>query len=249
MPELATVQPRIGTVLTLAGATLAELLAEPFDLIWVDLEHGALGRLDAQEMILGAQAAGTAALVRLPADADHVMTAMMDAGADGIVLADVRDAATAEGAIERMLHPPDGTRGWGPRRLTLRRRRHSQGVPDSSVSVQIESAEGVENAAAIAAVPGIDAIVVGTADLSFSLGSPHDVGSPGMVEAIDTVREAARAGGVEFGVAGPIDRLPPGALAGAGQIIHGTDARICASAVDRAVEQLRIVTSREDDGS
>jgi 4-hydroxy-2-oxoheptanedioate aldolase len=177
------------------------------------------------------------------------MTTMLDAGADGIVLADVRDPVTARAAAERMLHPPDGTRGWGPRRLTLRRRRHSQGLPAASLCVQIESSEAVENAAEIAAVPGVDAIVVGTADLSFSLGQPLEVGAPAMLEALREVRQAARAAGVEFGVAGPIDRLPPEALVGAGQLIHSTDARICATAVDRVAEELRTAMSREDDRS
>jgi 4-hydroxy-2-oxoheptanedioate aldolase len=237
MPEAKG--PQIGTVVTLPGAIMAELLADPFDLVWVDLEHGALGWLDAQEAILGAQAAGTIALVRLPADAFPTMTSMLDAGADGIVLADVRDAEVARVAIDRMKHPPHGSRGWGPRRLMLRGRLSASELPAQSVSVQIESAEGVENAAEIAAVEGLDAIVVGTADLSFSLGSPLDMGAPDLLEAIDSVREAARVAGVRFGLAGAIDGLPAQALAGAEMLVHSTDARICASAVDAVVARMR----------
>src|SRR5918997_4298369 len=113
---------RVGTVLTLPGATAAELLAEPFDVVWVDLEHAALGPLDAQEMILGAQAAGAFALVRLPNGAHDLMAKMLDAGADGVVLASVDGPEEAAAAVARVLHPPDGRRGWGPRRLALRRR-------------------------------------------------------------------------------------------------------------------------------
>ena len=86
----------VGTVLTLPGAVTAELLAEPFDLVWIDLEHGALGRGEAQDMILGAQAAGALAFVRLAMpDADGLVGAMLDAGADGIVAADVRGPSQA----------------------------------------------------------------------------------------------------------------------------------------------------------
>jgi 4-hydroxy-2-oxoheptanedioate aldolase len=237
MPESA--EPQIGTVLTLPGATMAELLAEPFDLVWVDLEHGALGGLDAQEAILGAQAAGTIALVRLPADAHQPMTSMLDAGADGIVLADVRNAEIVRAAIDRMKHPPQGSRGWGPRRLMLRRRLTASELPAPSVSVQIESAEGVENAGEIAAVEGLDAIVVGTADLSFSLGSPLDMGAPDLLEAIDSVREAANVAEVRFGLAGAIDGLPTQALVGVELLVHSTDARICAGAVDAAAARMR----------
>jgi 4-hydroxy-2-oxoheptanedioate aldolase len=228
-----------GTVLTLPGATAAELLAEPFDLVWVDLEHGALGALDAQEMIIGAQAAGTYALVRLPADAHRLMTTMLDAGADGVVLADVAHPAIAVGAIERVAHPPDGTRGWGPRRLTLRQRGTGRRPPRPSVWVQIESAEGVQRVEQIAAVPGIDAVVVGTADLSFSLGAPLDTHAPQLLHAVETVRRATRAAGVALGVAGALDAAAPAAYAGASILVHSTDARLCARAVDDAAAWLR----------
>jgi 4-hydroxy-2-oxoheptanedioate aldolase len=230
-----------GTVLTLPGVTAAELLAEPFDLVWVDLEHGALGALDAQEMIIGAQAAGTYALVRLPSDARGLMTAMLDAGADGVVLADVANPRTAEAAAARVAHPPDGTRGWGPRRLGLRHRGTGRRPPRPSLWVQIESAEGVEHVEQIAAVPGVDALVVGTADLSFSLGAPLDTHAPDLLRAVDQVRRAAHVAGVAFGVAGALDAAPPAAYAGASILVHSTDARLCAGAVDDAATWLRTV--------
>ncbi|MBS1881390.1 MAG: hypothetical protein JSS97_00360 [Actinobacteria bacterium] len=245
--ELADAErPRIGTVITLPGAALAELLAEPFDLVWIDLEHGALGPRDAQDLMIGIQAAGTQALVRMPADAYHSMTAMLDAGADGVVLADVRDAAVASAAVERIKHPPDGIRGWGPRRLTSRGRRSLGNLPALSIGVQIESAEGLRNAAAIAAVPGVDAMIVGTADLSFSLGAPLDTRTSEMSSALATVRAAARGAGVAYGVAGAVDRLPPEALAEVDVLVHSTDARLCADAVDTTVTRLRAACEREE---
>jgi 4-hydroxy-2-oxoheptanedioate aldolase len=228
-----------GTVLTLPGATAAELLAEPFDVVWVDLEHGALGALDAQEMIIGAQAAGTYALVRVPSDARGLMTAMLDAGADGVVLAGVAEPRTAAAAAERIAHPPDGTRGWGPRRLSLRRRATGSPPPRPSLWVQVESAEGVQRIEQIAAVPGIDAVVVGTADLSFSLGVPLDAHAPELLRAVEEVRRATRAAGVALGVAGPLDAAPRAAYAGASILVHSTDARLCAGAVDDAAAWLR----------
>jgi 4-hydroxy-2-oxoheptanedioate aldolase len=228
-----------GTVLTLPGATAAELLAEPFDLVWIDLEHAALGPLEAQEMILGAQAAAAYALVRIPAGAHGLMVAMLDAGADGVVLAGVADAATAAEAVSCALHPPDGIRGWGPRRLTLRGRGSGGRPPQPSVWAQIESAEGVAAAPEIAAVPGIDALVVGTADLSFSLGAPLDVAHPDVLDAIDTVRRAARDAGVALAIAGALETVPTAACAGASILVHSTDARLCADAVDGAAAWLR----------
>jgi len=229
----------VGTVLTLPGATAAELLAEPFDVVWIDLEHAALGPLDAQEMILGAQAARAYALVRIPVNAHPLMTVMLDAGADGVVLANVSDPQQAAAATQEVAHPPDGTRGWGPRRLALRRRRSGGTPPQPSVWAQIESAEGVSRAADIAAVAGIDALVVGTADLSFSLGVPLDGRAPELLRAIEEVRVASAAAGVAFGVAGALDRAPRAAYGRASILVHSTDSRICAQAVDDAAAWLR----------
>jgi 2-keto-3-deoxy-L-rhamnonate aldolase RhmA len=223
----------------LPGATIAELVAEPFDLVWVDLEHAALAGRDAQEVILGAQATGATALVRLPSDAYQTMATMLDAGADGIVLADVRSAETARAAIERVQHPPEGVRGWGPRRLSLRGRRSDREPSLPSVTAQIESVEGVENISSIAAVTGLDAVVVGTADLSFSLGVPLEMDAPSLLEAIDVVGRATREAGLLFGLAGAVDSLPGASLSGADLLIHSTDARVCASALDRTADEMR----------
>jgi 4-hydroxy-2-oxoheptanedioate aldolase len=229
--------PLVGTVLTMAGASTCEFLAEPFDIVWVDLEHAALGALDAQEMVIGAQAAGAFALARLPSDAHHLLTVMLDAGVDGIVLADVRSARTASSALERTGYPPRGRRGWGPRRLALRGRSSGGQQVDPSIWVQLESAEGIEQAAEILRVPGVDAAVVGAADLSRSLCVPFD--GDALRDAIASARDACTGAGVAFGVAGPLDALPSELYAGASIMVHSTDARLCARAVDQAAAWMR----------
>jgi 4-hydroxy-2-oxoheptanedioate aldolase len=236
---MADVHVRVGTFLTLPGATAAELMSEPWDVVLIDLEHSPLSRLDAQEMTIGAQATGAEVLVRLPADDHHLITVMIDAGVDGVVLADVSDPAVAAAASSALRHAPAGTRGWGPRRASLRGRRAGNGIPRPLLWAQIESREGVAAAEQIAAVPGVDALVVGTADLSFSLGTPLDTTTDAMREAVAAVQTACRTTGVEFGIAGALDAAPPALLAGASILLTGTDARIAASAVDAAADRLR----------
>ena len=235
----------VGTVLTLPGAALAELLAEPFDLVWIDLEHGALDLTAAQDLLIGAQAAGAQALVRLPADDHRRMAAMLDAGADGVVLADVGDADTVAAAAERLTHPPDGVRGYGLRRAATRGRTSAAAPPRPTLWAQIESAEGVAAAGAIAAVPCVDALAVGTADLSFALGVPLQQDAPELHAAVAAVREAC-AGNAAFGVAGVLDGAPPALLAGAAFAIHGTDARLWSAAADGAAARIRTALDPDD---
>jgi len=237
--RIAAGEPLAGTTLTLPGAALVELLAEPFDLVWIDLEHAPLGVRDAQEMILGAQAAGCGALVRLPAAQRRETVAALDAGVDGVVFADVRDPATLAAAIEPLSHPPAGTRGWGPRRLSTRGRGSADGAATPAVWAQIESPQAVERAAEIAAVPGLDAICVGLADLSVSLGVPLRLAEPAVADAVGTVRRACAAAGIAFAIAGPLDSAPTALLEGATILVHSTDAKLCAQAVDAAAAWIR----------
>lgn len=230
---------QVGTVLSLPGAAIAELFAEAFDFVWIDLEHAALSTADAQDMILGAQATGATALVRVRCDAYSSMTHVLDAGADGIVLADVPDAGTAHDVIARITHPPHGTRGWGPRRSSLRGRNHGRTLARPSVWAQIESPRAVRDAADIAAVPGIDAVVVGTADLSLSLGIPQQFDAPELLAAVDHVRTVTAAGNTTFGVAGPLTTAPAELLRAAAILCHSTDARMAALGADTAAETLR----------
>jgi 4-hydroxy-2-oxoheptanedioate aldolase len=233
---------QVGTVLTLPGAVSAELIAEPFDFVWVDLEHGALGRADAQEMILGAQAAGTLAFARVGrTDAEAMIGPMLDAGADGIVLADVTKHDQVEWAARLMRYPPSGERGYGPRRSALHHRiKRVRDTAPPQLWVQIESQEGAAEGGSIASTGRVDALVIGVADLCNDLGIPIGLSDPRLHDAIRTVRDAASTRGVLFGLAGPLYPCEhmDGLLDEASIRVHSTDARLCALAVDQTAQAL-----------
>ena len=234
--------PFVGTVLTLPGAVAAELLSEPWDVVWIDLEHGALDRAQAQELILGAQATHTLALARVAvSNAEGLVGPMLDAGADGIVAADLRAGAQAEWLVSLMRYPPSGRRGYGPRRSTLRGRGRCQEPDTPRLWVQIETQEGVAAADEIARIHGVDALVVGIADLCTDLGIPIGLSDPRLHDALRAISAAAAQARLHFGVAGPL-RAPEqlgDLLDGATVLIHSTDARLCAAAVDGAAQTLR----------
>ncbi|GGM36333.1 HpcH/HpaI aldolase/citrate lyase family protein [Dactylosporangium sucinum] len=228
----ATGAPAVGTVVTLPGAALAELTAAAFDLVWIDMEHGALGRGDMLDLVVGCTAAGTPALVRVSGvDSDDVPVAL-DAGAAGIVLPDVSGAAVASRLVSRCTYPPRGTRGFGPRRGNQHGRRPQ--AADPILIAQIESAAGVHHAADIAATPGIAGLVVGTADLSYHLGVPGRADDPAVAAALGTVQAAAAAAGIAFGVAGAATQtnLDLWAALPLDVVMLSTDARVFAGAVD-----------------
>jgi len=215
---------RVGTVLSLPGVLVAELVARHFDLVWIDLEHGALGPRDMQDAVIGVQASGADAFVRVPLGAPFA--AILDAAADGVVVPCVETADQAAEAVARLRPAPAGARGYGPRRLAVR-----PGPEHPGCMVQIETRRGVAAAGAIASVLGVDAVVVGCADLTHDLGEPLCFGSAALRTSLTAVREAAEQAGVVFGVAG----LPAGAAPeSAGIVITSTDIRLFDAALAQA---------------
>ncbi len=70
----------------------------------------------------------------------------------------------------------------------------------------LETPLAVANAAAIAAVPGVDALLVGTNDLTIDMGIGGQIGHPRVAEAYETVLAACSAHGVYPGLGGVYQR-------------------------------------------
>jgi 2-keto-3-deoxy-L-rhamnonate aldolase RhmA len=235
-----TSRRRIGTVVTIPDVTLAELVGQAFDLAWIDLEHGALACSDVPPLAVGLRAAGCEAHVRLPSWRSETLQPVIDAGVDGIVAPSIERAEEAAALVRRLRYPPAGERGFGPRRAGGYGRR-PVAAETPCCTVQIESAAGVDAAAAIAGVDGVDVLVVGCADLALALGGEPGVLSAALGEAARAVKLAARAAGKAFGVAGAADAATLAALASgdADVVVHSVDVRIYAGAVDLATQLAR----------
>jgi 2-keto-3-deoxy-L-rhamnonate aldolase RhmA len=233
-----------GTALTVPSVQLAELAAESLDFLWIDLEHGALGPADVLPLCVAARAGGCASLVRLP-DADAAgLGVLLDSGVDGVVVPRVESADQARRLVERLRHPPRGSRGHAARRASGYGTGGPRGDavrPDPLCWVQIESAAGLDAAERIAAVDGVSAVVVGCADLALALEGTLDASSSRMREAVARVQEAAESAGIASGVAGPEDSglLHELAAGRSTVLLHSADVRIYARAIREVAAGLR----------
>ena len=228
----------LGTVVTLPDVALAELSASAVHFVWIDLEHGALGPADVQPLAIAARAAGAASLVRVGAEDDPAIGTALDAGVDGIVVPRVDSAEAAARVVERMYHPPHGLRGSATRRASAYGRAPESGQRPICM-VQVESAGAVDEAEAIAAVQGVDALVVGCADLALALGVESR--SDRFREAVAEVQRAAAGAGIASGIAGPHDPALLAQLAGGRStvLVLAADVRIYARALDACMSELR----------
>jgi 2-keto-3-deoxy-L-rhamnonate aldolase RhmA len=196
-----------GTWIKLPAMESVELVAlAGFDFVVIDLEHSPISLQTAFQLIGTARLCSVSPLVRIPGlDAGFVQR-VLDAGAEGILLPHVDSAEQARAAVSAVRFPPLGKRGvgatsraggWG---LLGRDEYLRFGQEEVALIAQIESAEAVKAAREIAAVDGLDALFIGAADLSVSLGRAE--ADPQVAEMISAVIEAAKETGVPIGNSG-----------------------------------------------
>ena len=236
-------RPLVGTVISLPDVGLAELTAAAVDLVWIDLEHGALSGRDVQPLAIAARSAGAAALVRLRAFDDVALGPALDAGVDGVVAPRIARVDEVERLVQRLRYPPRGSRGVAARRASG----YSGAGAEPVCFVQLESRAALEQAEAIARVDGVDALVVGCSDLALDMGEELAQGWPRCRDAIARVTAACSEAGIVSGVAGPDD---PGLLlelagAGAAVLVLGADVRIFARALRGSFAGLRDLRAEE----
>jgi 4-hydroxy-2-oxoheptanedioate aldolase len=177
-----------------------------FDAVWLDQEHAGLTVGQIEEATRAARACGLDTFVRLaPTDYATVMRAL-EAGAGGVMAAMVRGARQAEEVVSWARFHPRGLRGVNGTGVDGRYGSSpladylAKANAETVVGVQVECAEAVEEVEAIAAVPDLDFLFVGPADLSQSLGVPGEWGHPRLWEAIERVARAAAAARVPWGI-------------------------------------------------
>lgn len=190
-----------GGWLALSSPLASEALAHAgFDFLVVDTEHAPADTMDLVAMLQAVGAAPAHAVVRVTENSPALVKRAMDAGAQSVLFPSIDDAAAARRAAAAMRYPQGGNGGLRGVAGVTRGGRFGL-VPDYLQSandlactiVQIESAAGLAAADAIAALPEVDALFVGPADLSASLGHLGDSGHADVQAAIARVAQVAAA--------------------------------------------------------
>ena len=192
---------KLGTFRSLGSPTVAEVCGRyPFDWILVDCEHGAGASEDALFRTLQAMGETRAKkIVRLGEPSHAQIQHALDWGADGLMIPHVDTPEVARRALDSMLYPPAGRRGYS---RSVRAFGYGTALPETPprpiLFAQVETAEAVENADAIAAVEGVDVLFVGPADLQFDLKARHS--SLAFEDCLVRVAAAAKAAGKSAGI-------------------------------------------------
>lgn len=228
------VQPDIVLIAKAAG----------LDALYIDLEHGSISLESLRQVSVTAIAANFSCLVRVANIND--IPAVLDTGASGVICPNIETADEARAAVTQAKFPPQGHRGvagvfaqFGYQPMSA-----SKSLPalnaNTMVIVQIESATGLANLEAIAAIEGIDMLLVGANDLLADLGLVGDYDHPELRNAYLRVIAACKANNIACGIGGLTSR--PAMISelvrlGANFISVGNDITLFANTVRSTVEK------------
>jgi 4-hydroxy-2-oxoheptanedioate aldolase len=182
--------------------------AAGYDWLFLDLEHNSMDLDTAVQISVAAFGAGIAPIARVPAGQHWLATRILDGGGLGIVMPHVDTAEEAHEIADRLRYPPRGHRsiagglphfGYAPVGAA-----EAIAAIDAAtlVIVMLETPRAIDNAAAIAAVPGVDALLIGTSDLSIEIGIPGQFEDERIVNAYRRTVEACQTHGKYAGIGG-----------------------------------------------
>lgn len=235
---------------TLSSPFATEVVAGAgYDWLLLDTEHSPgdpLTVLPQLQVIAGYPAVSP--VVRPAANDAVLIKRFLDAGAQSLLIPYVQTAQEAEAAVRATRYPPDGIRGVSALTRATRFGRVPGYFDDAAmeicVIVQIETQTALDNLEAIAAVPGVDALFVGPADLAASLGFGANQQHPEMrAKVIDTI-ERIKAAGKPAGLLTGDGVLQEMSLAaGIDFLAIGVDAGILARGAEAALARSRATSA------
>lgn len=234
--DLAAADRPLAGIWVCSGSPLVAEICAGSGMDWtlIDMEHSPNGLESVFAQLQAVAAYAITPVVRVPIGDVVTIKQVLDLGAQNLLVPMVSSAAEAEEIVRAVHYPPRGRRGVGSALSRSARWNRVEGYLEDaadhvSLLVQIETSTGVDNAAEIAAVDGVDGVFVGPADLAASLGvlgrQTHPDVESAVLRTFDAVRAAGKPVGVNAFDPAVADRY---LAAGASFVLVGADVGILA---------------------
>jgi 4-hydroxy-2-oxoheptanedioate aldolase len=240
----------LGGWLTVPSSVSAEVMAHcGFDWVCVDLQHGLIDYSEMVQMLQGISSTATVPLVRVPWNEPGIIGKCLDAGAWGIIVPMVNSREEARAAVSACRYAPAGTRSYGPLRANYYAGSDYFDRANDEVTciVMVETQVAVDNVDEIVSTPGVDAVYVGPADLSVTLGLPPapDQTDQSFTDALDRVIDACHRHDVIPGIAGNAQTAVKRLQQGFRLVEVASDMRLLGLGARDALDQVRPVPGPE----
>jgi 4-hydroxy-2-oxoheptanedioate aldolase len=242
------------TVRLIRTPEIARLAASAgFDTIYIDVEHNGFSWDTTGIICQAALAAGVTPFVRIPNTAPENVAGALNGGAMGVIAPHVRSAEDARRVVRAAKFPPLGERGAAGQLPHLQFRTFPAAQVDpalndaTTVMVMMETLEALEHVEEIAAVDGMDMMMIGTSDLTAEMGIPGQYDDPRVHAAYERTIAACRKHGKHVGVGGLASRLDLTAKfvqMGARYVSTGTDLGFLMAGCVQKAQQVRDLKTR-----
>jgi 2-dehydro-3-deoxyglucarate aldolase len=194
----------IGSWMQIPNASVAEIMGQAgYDWVAVDLEHGSVSTGQLPDLFRALELGGTLPLARVAQGTGKDIKQALDAGAGGVIVPMIESAAQLLAVRDACRWPPAGTRGVGFSRANLFGM-HFSGYRDEAQApllvAMIEHARAVDALPQLAAVAGLDALMIGPYDLSASMGLTGQFDHADFKAVLARIRAYAEAARVPCGV-------------------------------------------------
>jgi 4-hydroxy-2-oxoheptanedioate aldolase len=174
IPALKSGTPQLGLCVMYPSPGALERIGPDWDWAWLDGQHGQNGYSELISLVRACDLVNIPAIVRVPGHEPGPISLALDMGAAGVIVPCVDTPEQAHAIVKAGKFPPLGNRSYGGRRpVDFGGRAYSDTANEDTLLVlQIESPEAIENAAEIAAIPGVDALFLGPDDIMLRRGYP-----------------------------------------------------------------------------
>lgn len=238
-------QPAVGMWINLCDPAVVQIAAlADYDWVMIDTEHNPFTESQVQGLLHALGDSEVSSVVRVRANRDDNIKWVLDAGAGGVLIPGIKDAADARLAVQFSKYHPLGMRGYGPNRASgfwsNIEQYNARANQDIILICQIELASAVAEIDEICQIPGIDGLWIGPTDLAQSLGH---LGKPQHREVqakIDEIIEAANQSGMPWGIpTGLIEDYQGYVKRGGTVMTLGSDTRFLKAEATRLVDDAR----------
>ena len=201
-------RPQFGcSVLALRSPdSIRALRAAGLDWVFLDAEHGPFDLETLHDIMRVAVREGLCPIVRVADLQYNLVARALDSGAQGGLLPRVASPELLEQAVSWTRYPPIGVRGYGlgGPHLSYEAVSMADAIAHQNEHVmvvfQIESKAAMARMDELLSVPNIDAVLIGPADLSVSLGIPGQFDHPEFIAAVEAIRDKCISRGIAPGM-------------------------------------------------
>jgi len=193
-----------GAWVSYSETSITETFAKAgFDFLAIDMEHSSVTLPQAKNIISACQSYGVSCLPRPVSHSNDFFKPLLEFGSDGLFVQMINNSSELMKVIDNFNYPPIGKRSYGINRAQEYgfeiERYFSSWNKNSSLIIQVESIDGVNNIESLLENDQVDAVMIGPYDISGSLGVPGQLSHPKVIEASKKVILACKKFGKSCG--------------------------------------------------